>query len=59
MRRGRRRDTVKGALPDDLGLLQGVRSFDISSRRAQEAGLLWVGHRWTGGDFRMGGGLRL
>lgn len=53
MRRGQRRDTVKGALPDDLGLLQGVRSFDISSRRAQEASLPWVGHRWTAGDFRM------
>lgn len=54
MRRGQRRDTVKGALPDGLGLLQGVRSFDISSRKAQEGSLPWVGHRWTGEDFRMG-----
>lgn len=54
MRRGQRREAVKGALPDDLGLLQGAGSFDISSRRAREASLPWVWPKWTGGDLGMG-----
>lgn len=51
MRGGHGRDTVRGALSDDLGLLRSARSSDISSRAAEETNLPRARHKWTGGGL--------
>ena len=38
-------------------LLQSARSFDISSRAAQETNLTRARHKWTGSGLGKGGGV--